>query len=181
MEHTRLPETEVNILRQLKGIKVIFDVGARIDTDYFEMWPQAEFHLFEPHPDFFKELEEKVGKRKNVYLNNYGLGNVEGEFAYQDGIQGFEKGEADFTSENKRLPIKTLDWYIKENDIKKIDFLKIDTEGYDYNVLLGGIEAIKITRYIQYEHWNNKWQFHDLLNNDFWMKYIGGRNVLCQR
>ena len=69
----------------------------------------------------------------------------------------------------------------KENDIKKIDFLKIDTEGYDYNVLLGGIEAIKITRYIQYEHWNNKWQFHDLLNNDFWMKYIGGRNVLCQR
>ena len=183
MEYTRIPEIELNILKQLKGIKVVFDVGTRTDIDYFEIFPQAEFHLFEPHPDFFKELKEKVEKlgKQNVYLNNYGLGNTEGEFAYQDGIQAFEKGEASFTTENRRLPIKTLDWYIKENNIKKIDFLKIDTEGYDYNVLLGGIEAIKITRYILYEHWNNRWQFHELLNNEFWMKYIGGRNVLCRR
>ena len=105
---------------------------------------------------------------------------VEGEFGYSDGTQAFEGGEAG-GGKDRILPVKTLDWYIKENNIIRIDFLKIDTEGYDYKVLLGGKEAIKLARYIQYEHWNNLQQFHDLLNEDFWMKYIGGRNVLCKR
>ena len=30
-----------------------------------------------------------------------------------------------------------LSKYITENDIKKIDFIKIDTEGYEYYVLKG--------------------------------------------
>mgnify|MGYP001566357332 FL=1 len=155
---------------------MIFDVGARVDIDYIELRPKAEFHLFEPNPVFFEELKAKVGKQKNVFLNNCGLGDKDEELPYDPSTQSFL-----LPVTNPKLPIKTLDWYIKKNNIKQIDFLKIDTEGYDYKVLLGGTEAIKLCRYIQYEHWDNKWQFHDLLNNDFWMKYIGGRNVLCQR
>ena len=77
------------------------------------------------------------------------------------------------------LPLKTLDWYVKEYNIKRIDFLKIDTEGYDYKILKGGLETIKITKYIQYEHWDNLQQFHDLLGEEFEVEYIGYRNVLC--
>ena len=79
------------------------------------------------------------------------------------------------------FPITTLDWYIDKYNIKRIDFLKIDAEGYDFKVLKGGQKAIDLARYIQYEHWDNKEQFHQLLGKDFDMEYIGGRNVLCKR
>src|SRR3990167_1821856 len=130
-EHTEIPETELNEFKLLKDIEVVFDVGARADVDYLEILPNAEFHLFEPNLEFFQQLKERVGERKNVYLNNYGLGNVEGIFSYENGIQAFEQGEANFKGTDRSLPIKTLDWYIKEHNVKKIDFLKIDTEGYD--------------------------------------------------
>ena len=120
-----------------------------------------------------------MGDRKNVFLNNYGLGDIEGEFGYNNGNQAFNNGEASKQNDDQVLPIKTLDWYVKENNIKQIDFLKIDTEGYDFKVLLGGKEAIKLCRYIQFEHWSDKWEFYTLLNADFWMRDIGGRNILC--
>lgn len=181
MEHTKIPTEELEIFKSLKNIKVVFDVGARADIDYLEIKPNAEYHLFEPNPEFFEELKAKVGDKKNVHLNNFGLGDIEGEFAYNNNNQAFNNGEATPGQADRILPVKTLDWYIKEHNIKRIDFLKIDTEGYDYKVLLGGMEAIKITRYIQFEHWNNVQAFHDLIGKEFWMKNIGYRNVLCQR
>jgi len=176
VEQERISQEELEVFRKLRNVKVVFDVGARVDIDYVELRPYAQHHLFEPNPEFFKELKQKVGDRKNVFLNNYGLGDREEELPYDPATQSFM-----LPVTNPKLPIKTLDWYIKEYKIKRIDFLKIDTEGYDYKVLLGGREAIKLCRYIQYEHWNDRWCFHELLNNDFWMRYIGGRNVLCRR
>ena len=39
----------------------------------------------------------------------------------------------------KKIPIKikSLDDYIQEKDINQIDILKIDTEGFEYNVIKG--------------------------------------------
>ena len=180
--HTPLPPEELDILKKLAApFKVIIDVGARDDIDYFDIFPEAEFHLFEVNPEWFKQLEEKVGNRKNVYLNNYGLGDVEGTFSYNHSSQSLDGGEAWSGETDLKLPVKTLDWYIKEKGITQIDFLKIDTEGYDYKVLRGGEEALKMTRYLQYEHWNDLEQFHDLLEKDFNMEYVGFRNVLCTR
>lgn len=179
MAHSVIPKEELEVFKALPEMKVVFDVGARTDTDYFEIHPEAEYHLFEPNPDFFIDLRIKVGDRKNVYLNNYGLGEVEGVFGYQNDIQAFTGGEAYGGIGNQILPIKTLDWYVKENKIEQIDFLKIDAEGYEYRVLLGGKSIIPKCKYIQYEHWNNKQEFHDLLESNFDMEYIGFRNVLC--
>ena len=48
--HTRIPTDELEFARTLKDVNVVFDVGARTDTDYFDIFPNAEFHLFEPNP-----------------------------------------------------------------------------------------------------------------------------------
>lgn len=181
IEQTLIPKEELVIFQKLSNIKIVFDVGTRIDIDYLNIKPKAEFHLFEPNPKFFEELKIRIGDRKNVYLNNYGLGDVDGMFGYNDNNQAFNGGQIAESTPHRILPIKTLDWYIKKYNIKRIDFLKIDTEGYDYKVLLGGMETIKLCRYIQFEYWNDRWKFYELLNNNFWMKDIGGRNVFCKR
>src|SRR3990167_8533586 len=176
MSGTPIPENELKVFESLKNVRVVFDVGARYDVDYLTIKPEIELHAFEPNPEFFLILQERVGKRTNVYLNNYGLGDKKEELPYDPSTQSFL-----LPVTNPKLPIKTLDWYVQEHGITRIDFLKIDAEGWDYKVLMGGQEAIKLCQYIQYEHWNDRWIFHDLLNNDFWMRYIGERNVLCQR
>lgn len=181
MSYSPLPKEELELFKQLRDLRVIFDVGARDDVEYLEIWPNSEYHLFEPNPSFFLILGAECGDKSNVFLNNYGLGDKDEERYYQDGRQSFVGSEsiADGNSGDRILPIKTLDGYIKENDVKSIDFLKIDTEGFDFKVLVGGKNARKITRFIQYEHWDDKEEFHRLLEEDFDMEYIGLRNVLC--
>jgi len=186
----KIAQEELDTFKSLKKVKVVFDVGARMTMDtsavpsiiyYLQINPDAEYHLFEPHPVWFDELKEAVGDKKNVHLNNFGLGDVDGEFKYNDGLQAFVGGEIKEMAGNKVLPVKTLDWYVKKNKIKEIDFLKIDTEGYDYKVLLGGAETLKMTRYIQYELWDNKEQFEKLLSKDFLLSEPLNRNILATR
>ncbi len=169
--------SELDIFKSLKNIRIVFDVGAK-GTKYPELKPKAKYHLFEPNPIFFSELP----KGDNIIANNYGLGDEAKMGNYNKRIESFGGSEAlPHGDDGELYPIKTLDWYIEENKIKRIDFLKIDTEGMDYKVLLGGKNAIKLARYIQYEHWDNTEQFHTLLEASFHMQYIGLRNVLCTK
>lgn len=46
----------------------------------------------------------------------------------------------------------TVDSYCQNNDISDILFMKIDTDGYDIDVLRGAIDSIKNTKYIQIEY-----------------------------
>ena len=178
MTQSPIPREEIEVFRQLGPVEVIFDVGARTDTDYLAIHPEAEFHLFEPNPIFFEELANNVMNKGNVVANRIGLGDKEGMIMYNDMLQAFEGG-AQTLKGFMAFPVYTLDWYVEENGVKGIDFLKIDTEGYDLNVLKGGKKALKNTKYIQYEHWDNDQAFHDLLGEEFDIEYIGYRNSLC--
>lgn len=176
-----IPQDELALFATLKDIKVVFDVGTRTDIEYLKIKPDIELHCFEPNPEFFEGLKAQIGTRGDTFLNNYALGDEEGEAGYERGRQSLVGSEANITRGEYTVPIKTLDWYCAENKIEQIDFLKIDTEGFDYKVLLGARETIPKCRFIQYEHWNNKLEFHDLLERDFIMSYIGYRNVFCTR
>ena len=49
-----------------------------------------------------------------------------------------------------------MDKYVKENKIKKIDFLKIDTDGFDFEVIKGCGKFLDKIKYIQFENWTRK-------------------------
>lgn len=168
---------EIVVVKTFDDIKVVFDVGARTSLEYLSIWPNAEFHLFEPWPPFYDWLKEQTKDNPNVHVNNYGLGDIESELFYDKGLQSFMNNAGD------KLPIKTLNWYIKQNNITRLDFLKIDTEKWDYKVLLGGSKAVKMARYIQYETWDEPENavMRDLLEDDFVCEDMGSRNILCKR
>lgn len=175
-------EKEIEIFKNLKGIKVVIDVGAGFSCDYLEFHPNAEYHLFEPYQPCYERLEESIKDKPNVKLNKYGLADKmgRGDFYGAYMITGSEQ-DGKPTGKTGEVELKTLDWYVKENNIKRIDYLKIDTEGFDYKVLLGAKKALKKTRWLQYEHWTNSEQYYGLLEKDFNMVEIGHRNVLCKR
>ena len=54
----------------------------------------------------------------------------------------------------KKIPIKiiTLDEYISKKKIRNIDILKIDTEGFELNVIKGLTLNHKIIKFIYFEH-----------------------------
>lgn len=180
MTQTPIPREEIEVFKQLGKMKVIFDVGARTDTEYLEIHPKAFFHFFEPNPIFFNELAKKVINKGNIEANRIGLGDVEGIIMYNDMLQAFEGGAQALTG-LIALPVYTLDWYVKEYKVKKIDFLKIDTEGYDLKVLKGGQGVLKNIKFIQYEHWGeeNDKEIRQFLGKLFDFECIGYRNVLC--
>ena len=54
--------------------------------------------------------------------------------------------------ESFKLKTETLDNYIYQNNYNRISFLKIDTEGYEYEILIGLKKRIKSVDTIMFEH-----------------------------
>ena len=183
MTQTPIPKEEIDLFKQLKDLKVIFDVGAREDVDYLEVWPDSEHHLFEPNPKFYPVLQVKTDGKTNVFVNAFGLGDKEETRGYYEPLQAFigSGGASEDATPHMLLPIKTFGWYVKEKGIKQVDFLKIDTEGHDIKVLLGAHDWFDTIHFIQYEHWglvNNKMTI-GLLQDHFEMHNVGYRNMFC--
>jgi FkbM family methyltransferase len=149
--------------KKLQQNPVIFDVGSN-NGQYLELLlkefkdKNPVIHCFEPDLKSFKKLEARHQDKKNVILNNFALGNEEGSVILYGKVEGgidssLIKSE-NVTLDEFPISVRKLDNYCLEHNIKNIDFLKIDTEGSEMNVLRGAkttIENNNIAR-IQLEH-----------------------------
>ncbi len=144
---------ELTFLNSIKDdINVIFDVGCRWDT-MFTMY-EKDVHYFEPLSEHLEKLKLQDNKNTKTHFNNFGLSNVNETIPYHPKIESFYHAEQFFgVDPNVRpLDVKTAKDYIVENGIKNIDFLKIDTEGYELNVLKGFFEHLKMVKIVQFEY-----------------------------
>ena len=59
-----------------------------------------------------------------------------------------------FTYNSNQIPIKiiTLDHFIENNEIENVDLLKIDTEGYEFNIIKGLSKHSNKIKLIYFEH-----------------------------
>ena len=67
----------------------------------------------------------------------------------------------------------SLDEYIIQKNIKRIDFLKIDTEGSEYDVIMGVTKNLKNIKLILFEH-----HFDDMISKEYKFSHIN--NLLIQ-
>jgi FkbM family methyltransferase len=141
----------------LKGKRepLILDVGANIGNytkDVFSANPSASVIAFEPHPLTFQRLSENI-QSDNFYAHNFALGDAEGILElfdydlndgsshaslYRDVIKDIHKGNPI----SHEVSIVSLDKFLTDKNVKKIDLLKIDTEGHEYKVLQGSINYL---------------------------------------
>jgi FkbM family methyltransferase len=135
-------------------INVIFDVGCRSDSEFVVF--TGEVHYFDPVNDFIEELKRVKNLNKCSYYNNFGLGKEDKHLYYYPRYQSFyDRVNSCHISDDSNkflLEIKQAKDYIIQNNIENIDFLKIDTEGYELNVLQGFGEYLKNIKIIQFEY-----------------------------
>lgn len=137
-----------------KEDKIFFDVGTRTESHIIkELYDKnKEFHLFEPNPDFYNKLKQ-VYTESNIFINKLGLGNKKEKLTYYIKSQSFINRKVLFqNTPGSLLELTTLDQYCFENNISNIDFLKIDTEGFEINVIQGSSSNIDNCKTIQFEY-----------------------------
>ena len=157
-------------------IALSLDIGANTG-EYTKLLLQntsSKVVSFEPLPEAFKELEKiklKFKDRLNIYNVAIGIDNNKLDLFYGDKksekaslIPNLEKlSFVGLNNKNKiSVSVKKLDYFKDYFKDKKIDFIKIDTEGFEYEVLCGA-EKILLQhkpKFIQIE-----FNWHQLIRN----------------
>lgn len=140
-----LKEPEIKI----KNEDVVLDCGANMGLfSVLALNRGGEVYCFEPAPHTRGYLEEY----KNLYPDRmhifpYALADKEGdtEFYVGSDLNG-ENSISNLSGTGKeciRVPVKTIDHFVKENGISRVDFIKADIEGAERHMLSGAKETMK--------------------------------------
>jgi FkbM family methyltransferase len=138
-----------DILRFNKNhpINTIFDVGANIGAtsiEYAEVFKDADIYSFEPVKSTYNILKSSTHSEKRINTYNCALGKEETRVTIHlrsnnelNSInpQRNVAWESDIGKEE--IDVNTVDNFCSTNNINEIDILKIDTEGFELNVLSG--------------------------------------------
>lgn len=139
--------------------KIVFDVGCQNDNIFYDINPELqEIHLFDPK--ISHNLLDEIKDKKNVFFNNYALGNANVEemdfyASYGSFLHRTEEPKFINAHQIKKVSIIKLSEYVIMKKITHIDFLKIDTEGFDFEVIKGCDGFINNIKYIQFEDFIN--------------------------
>jgi len=116
---------------------VVVDVGANIGMASLYFQPIAkQIYALEPSPTVYACLLKNVKKHKNIKTFNVAMSNVTGKDTMY--LERTEDVPQHMSSKNQQnaTEIDTITFgdFIQQNDIKDIDVLKIDVEGWEYMV-----------------------------------------------
>lgn len=114
---------------------------------------QGRVYAFEPVPQAYRLLVKNAKNFTNIAPIQLGLGEKKcsEKIYYNDenlhlstlaDSKMYEEVEKHF-SKCQEINIVGLDEYIAQNQINRVDFLKIDTEGYEKEILVGAKKSIK--------------------------------------
>ena len=155
--------------------------GQSIDR-FNSIFNHCEIHSFEPLPKLISFLKQKYN-HKDIYIIDCALSDkIENKKIYSNNIGNYgamasfyklknnSKFKNDYQTKNSKIGKKnyqskeltsevfniitnTLDNYVEKNNIKIIDVLKIDTQGFESEVLIGSINSLnkKIIKNIELE------------------------------
>jgi FkbM family methyltransferase len=132
--------------------KVIFDVGANTGQTAVKLhkwFPKSAIHSFEPVEDSYKTLSKNTTNYKNIRAHNKALGDSIGNAEINIladstmSSMGMIKSDKDLFLRKETISISTVDQMMKDLEIDHLDLLKIDTEGYDLEVLRGAISSLE--------------------------------------
>ena len=176
--------------KKLINFNCIFDIGAHKGETIKFFLKNFEFekiYSFEPIPETFKLLKKNINllgnfEKKKIILENSAVGSAETKISIKQMVESSSSTIKDINQNSKYFNKKkrllysskddffkkievnqiTLNKFITINSIVNIDFLKIDTEGYELDVLIGLENKIEKVRFILFEH-----HYHDMIKKNY--------------
>ena len=145
---------EIRLIREFPEGYTIFDVGSRTDSEFTNY--KGEVHYFDPNPAFIETLSKINTNNTRSFFNPVGLSTTNGELIYYPTYQSFHNRVVSCKKDDaaNKIVLRTIraDEYIAEHAIHHIDFVKIDTEGHELEVLKGFGDQLGIVDRIQFEY-----------------------------
>src|SRR5262249_1410645 len=137
------------------SVRTFFDVGAHAGgttLKALKQFPEARIFAFEPHPETFFRLTDATKDYPAVDPVQFALGAEAGDQV----MYAYKMSAINSLVPNARYPIRfgeraspitvkctAVDLFCAERKIRDIDVLKIDTEGFDLEVLKGADAMLK--------------------------------------
>lgn len=167
---------------------IVFDVGAHYGETiklFLSKLKIQKIYSFEASPYNFSILKKNVSRLESnkVKIFNFALGDKISKKYINQMIESSSSTINELNKDSKylkkklkilnikdentfyhKLPIElsTLDNFIEKNNIPNIDLLKIDTEGYEFNVLKGLSDYSHKIKLIYFEH-----HYDDMIIKDY--------------
>jgi len=155
-------EEEVKkIFKYVKRGMTVFDIGAHIG--YFTLLmahlvgPDGLVFAFEPNPITYTRLKSNIAI--NPHLNDgrikilqTALGKAKSVQSFfcpvsgSEGLAGLKDTKRALINEVINVQVDTFDYFAVSHNVKKIDFVKMDIEGAEYDVLIGSEEILNELR-----------------------------------
>lgn len=157
---------------------IVFDIGAHYGETiklFLKKLKIEKIYSFEASTQNFQVLKRKISKKNldKVEIYNFGMGDKVSKSYINQSIESSSSTMNEVNEESKylkkklqilnirdkhvfyhKIPIQviTLDSFIDKHNIQNIDLLKIDTEGYEFNVLKGASKYSQKIKLIYFEH-----------------------------
>jgi FkbM family methyltransferase len=133
---------------------VVVDAGANIGLHalFFakRIAPGGSVYSFEPAPKIFERLVTHVrdSGQRNIRCLNSALGAVPGFVELVHDVQDTSRTSVRLESGGEkssrdRVPVESLDDFTAKESISRIDFLKIDVEGFEGEILRGASSLLR--------------------------------------
>jgi FkbM family methyltransferase len=143
--------------------KTVIDVGANVGQFAIAMAkliPNIQIHSFEPLPEAMALLKKHVRNLQNILVYPVALGDNEGQASFYVNADSRSSSFLPMVSAHRtafphaqevrtiQVKTSTLDKVFVNNSIESPILLKIDVQGYEENVLRGGLETLKRVDYV---------------------------------
>ena len=140
---------------------VVFDVGGHAGQFaklFAKMAPRGHVYSFEPggYPRSILRLAIAANRLVNITIVPQGLGDQSGTLTlntplkpggvHRFGIAHLEWHAEAGAAQKEVVPVTTIDLFAAEQSIERLDFIKLDVEGWELRVLMGGAETIQSRR-----------------------------------
>jgi FkbM family methyltransferase len=173
----------------------VFEIGANYaqDAEYLRKrfgLKESDIYVFEPHSAIIKAVRELYNFNSyDVAISNHNgraifhAIDVENNEYKNSGISSLKKGLTTHSQNfiDIEVDVVRMDTFIRDNKIESIDFLKLDVEGVNYEVLEGFGDELSRVKAIQVEgeyrqYWEGQklyWDIEQLLRkNNFELVYF---------
>lgn len=154
---------------------IVFDIGAHVGSfSVYAANKGATVYAFEPEQSNYEKLLKNIElnhMQTNIIPFNFGIYSFDGELPLytSNNNSGGHSLISDTNNSEQKIKVKTLKTIFRQTNLKKVNLLKIDTEGSEYAIFekLTSAESDKIEKIVgEYHLFPDKiaWNFHYINN-----------------